>query len=185
MVLGGCGFNTLKLLQKVRKKNPQAFIVFKPHPDVLSGNRKGLKDENIILKYCDEIIKNVSIDSAIQACDEVHTITSTSGFDALLRGKKVFTYGIPFYAGWGLSNDLQFCIRRTRKLNLEELVAGVLILYPRYIDPKTKNLCEVELNLDIMLKMQRDYFSKIYIKILVDIRIFLLRKIRRLIERAL
>ncbi|WP_291951246.1 capsular polysaccharide biosynthesis protein [Campylobacter sp.] len=185
MVLGGCGFNTLKLLQKVRKKNPQAFIVFKPHPDVLSGNRKGLKDENIILKYCNEIIKNVSIDSAIQACDEVHTITSTSGFDALLRGKKVFTYGMPFYAGWGLSNDLQFCIRRTRKLNLEELVAGVLILYPRYIDPKTKNLCEVELNLDIMLKMQRDYFSKIYIKILVDIRIFLLRKIRRLIERAL
>ncbi|EAI5466348.1 capsular polysaccharide biosynthesis protein [Campylobacter lari] len=182
MILGGAGFDTLKLLQSVRETNENAFIVFKPHPDVLSGNRKGLKDKNIILKYCDEIIENVSIDSAINASDEVHTITSTSGFDALLRGKKVVVYGKPFYAGWGLTMDLHEIPRRTRVLSLEELVAGVLILYPRYIHPKNKNLCEVELALDIMLKMQKDYFSKFYLRWFIDIRIYILRKIRRLIE---
>ncbi|MCV3546823.1 capsular polysaccharide biosynthesis protein [Campylobacter lari] len=182
MILGGAGYDTLKLLQSVRKVNENAFIVFKPHPDVLSGNRKGLKDKSIILKYCDEIIENVSIDSAINACDEVHTITSTSGFDALLRGKKVVVYGKPFYAGWGLTSDLYEIPRRTRVLSLEELVAGVLILYPRYIHPKSKNLCEVELALDIMLKMQKDYFSKFYLRWFIDIRIYILRKIRRLIE---
>ncbi|MPB47330.1 capsular polysaccharide biosynthesis protein [Campylobacter lari] len=182
MILGGAGFNTLKLLQSVRKANENAFIVFKPHPDVLSGNRKGLKDKSIILKYCDEIIEDVSIDSAINACDEVHTITSTSGFDALLRGKKVVVYGKPFYAGWGLTSDLYEIPRRTRVLSLEELVAGVLILYPRYIHPKSKILCEVELALDIMLKMQKDYFSKFYLRWFMDIRIYILRKIRRLIE---
>ncbi|EAJ6134976.1 TPA: capsular polysaccharide biosynthesis protein [Campylobacter lari] len=182
MILGGAGFDTLKLLQSVRKANKNAFIVFKPHPDVLSGNRKGLKDKSIILKYCDEIIEDVSIDSAINACDEVHTITSTSGFDALLRGKKVVVYGKPFYAGWGLTSDLYEIPRRTRMLSLEELVAGVLILYPRYIHPKSKNLCEVELALDIMLKMQKDYFSKFYLRWFIDIRIYILRKIRRLIE---
>lgn len=182
MILGGAGFDTLKLLQSVRKANENAFIVFKPHPDVLSGNRKGLKDKSIILKYCDEIIEDVSIDSAINACDEVHTITSTSGFDALLRGKKVVVYGKPFYAGWGLTSDLYEIPRRTRVLSLEELVAGVLILYPRYIHPKSKNLCEVELALDIMLKMQKDYFSKFYLRWFMDIRIYILRKIRRLIE---
>ncbi|EAI7261351.1 capsular polysaccharide biosynthesis protein [Campylobacter lari] len=182
MILGGAGFDTLKLLQSVRKANKNAFIVFKPHPDVLSGNRKGLKDKSIILKYCDEIIEDVSIDSAINACDEVHTITSTSGFDALLRGKKVVVYGKPFYAGWGLTSDLYEIPRRTRVLSLEELVAGVLILYPRYIHPKSKNLCEVELALDIMLKMQKDYFSKFYLRWFIDIRIYILRKIRRLIE---
>ncbi|EAK9877582.1 capsular polysaccharide biosynthesis protein [Campylobacter lari] len=182
MILGGAGFNTLKLLQSVRKANENAFIVFKPHPDVLSGNRKGLKDKSIILKYCDEIIEDVSIDSAINACDEVHTITSTSGFDALLRGKKVVVYGKPFYAGWGLTSDLYEISRRTRVLSLEELVAGVLILYPRYIHPKSKILCEVELALDIMLKMQKDYFSKFYLRWFMDIRIYILRKIRRLIE---
>ncbi|WP_173776756.1 capsular polysaccharide biosynthesis protein [Campylobacter lari] len=182
MILGGAGYDTLKLLQSVREASENAFIVFKPHPDVLSGNRKGLKDKDIILKYCDEIIENVSIDSAINACDEVHTITSTSGFDALLRGKKVVVYGKPFYAGWGLTQDLHHISRRTRVLSLEELVAGVLILYPRYIHPKSKNLCEVELALDIMLKMQRDYFSKFYLRWFMDIRIYILRKIRRLIE---
>lgn len=182
MILGGAGFDTLKLLQSVRKANENAFIVFKPHPDVLSGNRKGLKDKSIILKYCDEIIENVSIDSAINACDEVHTITSTSGFDALLRGKKVVVYGKPFYAGWGLTMDLHQIPRRTRVLSLEELVAGVLILYPRYIHPKSKILCEVELALGIMLKMQKDYFSKFYLRWFMNIRIYTLRKIRRIIE---
>ncbi|EAK7323357.1 capsular polysaccharide biosynthesis protein [Campylobacter coli] len=182
MILGGAGFDTLKLLQSVRAANKDAFIVFKPHPDVLSGNRKGLKDKSIILKYCDEIIENVSIDSAINASDEVHTITSTSGFDALLRGKKVVVYGKPFYAGWGLTSDLHKIPRRTRVLSLEELVAGVLILYPRYIHPKSKNLCEVELALDIMLTLQKDYFSKRWLKILIDFRIFMLRKIRRIGE---
>lgn len=182
MILGGAGFDTLKLLQSVRATNKDAFIVFKPHPDVLSGNRKGLKDKDIILEYCDEIIENVSIDSAINACDEVHTITSTSGFDALLRAKKVVVYGKPFYAGWGLTQDLHRISRRTRVLSLEELVAGVLILYPRYIHPKSKNLCEVELALDIMLALQKDYFSKRWLKILIDFRIFMLRKIRRICE---
>ncbi|EOI3894992.1 capsular polysaccharide biosynthesis protein, partial [Campylobacter jejuni] len=95
--------------------------------------------------------------------DEIHTITSTSGFDALLRAKKVFTYGMPFYAGWGLTKDKYRCERRIRKLSLEELVAGALIIYPRYINPKTKTLCEIEVCLDIMLNLQKAYFSKKYI----------------------
>ncbi|EAL9087146.1 capsular polysaccharide biosynthesis protein, partial [Campylobacter jejuni] len=136
MILGGFGLSTLDLLKEVRSKNQDAYIIFKPHPDVLSGNRVGLKDETLILEFCDEIVKDCSIDSAIKIADEIHTITSTSGFDALLRAKKVFTYGMPFYAGWGLTKDKYRCERRTRKLSLEELVAGALIAYPRYINPK-------------------------------------------------
>ncbi len=185
MILGGFGLSTLEFIKEVREKNKDAYIIFKPHPDVLSGNRKGLKDEKLILKYCDEIIQNASIDSALNLADEVHTITSTSGFDALLREKKVFTYGMPFYAGWGLTQDKYKCERRTRNLSLEELVAGALILYPRYIHPKNKNLCEVELSLDIMLKMQQDYFSKTSVRIIYNIRTFLLRKIRRLFEKMI
>ncbi|EDK22223.1 possible polysaccharide modification protein [Campylobacter jejuni subsp. jejuni CG8486] len=160
MILGGFGLSTLDLLKEVRSKNQDAYIIFKPHPDVLSGNRVGLKDETLILEFCDEIVKDCSIDSAIKIADEIHTITSTSGFDALLRAKKVFTYGMPFYAGWGLTKDKYRCERRTRKLSLEELVAGALIAYPRYINPKTKTLCEIEVCLDIMLNLQKDYFSK-------------------------
>ncbi|EPQ8993987.1 capsular polysaccharide biosynthesis protein [Campylobacter jejuni] len=182
MILGGFGLSTLDLLKEVRAKNQDAYIIFKPHPDVLSGNRVGLKDETLILEFCDEIVKDCSIDSAIKIADEIHTITSTSGFDALLRAKKVFTYGMPFYAGWGLTKDKYRCERRTRKLSLEELVAGALIAYPRYINPKTKTLCEIEVCLDIMLNLQKAYFSKKYIKLAIDFKTFMLRKIRRFYE---
>ncbi|OEV41311.1 capsule biosynthesis protein [Campylobacter jejuni] len=182
MILGGFGLSTLDLLKEVRSKNQDAYIIFKPHPDVLSGNRVGLKDETLILEFCDEIVKDCSIDSAIKIADEIHTITSTSGFDALLRAKKVFTYGMPFYAGWGLTKDKYKCERRTRKLSLEELVAGALITYPRYINPKTKTLCEIEVCLDIMLNLQKDYFSKKHIKLAIDFKTFMLRKIRRFYE---
>jgi len=76
--------------------------------------------------------------SCIDACDELHTLTSLAGFDALLRGKRVVVYGMPFYAGWGLTHDVEMhqeaAQRRTRVLTLDELVAGALLRYPLYWD---------------------------------------------------
>ena len=184
MILGGFNLSTKELIEWVRRENKDAYILFKPHPDVLSGNRKGLKDEKVILEFCDEVFKeDISIHSCLEAVDEVHTITSTVGFEAILRRKKVVVYGMPFYAGWGLSFDKRVCERRSRKLCLEELVAGTLILYPRYISIKDKNLCEIELCLDTILYLQRAYFSKKWLKIMNDFRNFSLRKIRRIYEK--
>jgi len=59
-------------------------------------------------------------------------------FTALLHDKKVFTYGLPFYAGWGLTEDWLICERRSRKRSLAELAYGVLIKYPTYLNPVTK-----------------------------------------------
>ncbi|MBZ8008045.1 capsular polysaccharide biosynthesis protein [Campylobacter sp. RM9334] len=143
---GGLGYDTLKLIKQVRAENPEAYIIYKVHPDVVAGNRKGLKDEKIILKYCDEIITDISIDSCIKACDEVHTITSTAGYDALIRDKVVVTYGAPFYAGWGLTIDKnitpKILSRRSRNLSINELIAGVIILYPRYLNPLSNKFCD-------------------------------------------
>lgn len=182
MIYGGMGMDTLELIKEVREKNPSAYILFKPHPDVLSGNRKGLKDKEMILEYCDDIVEDASIDSCIEVCNEVHTITSTAGFDALIRSKEVFVYGIPFYAGWGLTNDKHKNQRRTKLLNIYELAAGALILYPRYISPKTKKLCEVEVAFDEMLELQQKYFDVFWYRALVDAKTFALRKVRRILE---
>jgi capsular polysaccharide export protein len=127
----------LDLIRKVRSNNKEAFILYKPHPDVLSGNRAGA-DLNIIEKYADKVALDLSIFNCLKICNEVHTLTSLVGFDALIRGKKVFTYGAPFYAGWGLTVDMDKSSpafkRRKRKLTLEELVYGCLIKYPIYWD---------------------------------------------------
>ena len=144
---GANGMSNLKLLQRARENAPDAYIVFKPHPDVLVGNRVGNVLEADALKYCNRVVTEVSLDSVLSQCDEVHTMTSLVGFEALMRGIKVHTYGLPFYAGWGLSVDGETCARRKRRLNIDELVTATLILYPRYIDPKTDTLCEVEVTL--------------------------------------
>jgi capsular polysaccharide export protein len=58
----------------------------------------------------------------------------------------VTTYGVPFYAGWGLTSDLgPVPPRRTERRSLDELTAGALLLYPRYLDPVTKLPCPPEI----------------------------------------
>ena len=80
--------------------------------------------------------------------DEVHCLSSLSGFEALLRGRRVVTHGRPFYAGWGLTEDRDPPPRRGRRLPLDALVAAALILYPRYRDPVTGLPCPPEVLLE-------------------------------------
>jgi capsular polysaccharide export protein len=141
---GGDIRSNLELLRRVRAANPDAFILYKPHPDVEAGHRKGAVPEALARRFADAVIRGVSTASALDAIDELHTLTSLAGFEALLRRRKVVVYGRPFYAGWGLTTDLAMPFRG-RRLSLEELVAGVLILYPRYVDPATRLPCGPEL----------------------------------------
>ena len=150
----GCTFikTNLGLLQAVRHANPKAFIVYKPHPDVATGNRKGRVALKQGLQWADHVETHASVVSCIHACNELHTMTSLSGFDALLCGKPVTTYGLPFYSGWGLTTDLAgqggdvpSCFaRRTRRLSLDELVVGTLLRYPLYWDHQLKGATTCE-----------------------------------------
>lgn len=134
----------LELLKAVRADHPNAFIVFKPHPDVETGNRMGHVPPAAAEALAGLIVSDANIDACIAACDRLATMTSLAGFEALIRGKTVITYGGPFYAGWGLTQDRLSFKRRTRRLTLDMLVAGTLILYPRYIHPPTGLPCRPE-----------------------------------------
>ncbi|MET0269324.1 MAG: beta-3-deoxy-D-manno-oct-2-ulosonic acid transferase, partial [Sphingomonas sp.] len=124
---------------------PEAEIWFRPHPDVDSGLRPGAVPDEIALQHADRIVRGGGMAPLLDAVDAVHTLTSLTGFEALLRGVEVICHGTPFYAGWGLTRDLAPSPpRRSRRLQLDELVAGVLILYPRYLDPETGLPCPPE-----------------------------------------
>jgi capsular polysaccharide export protein len=144
---GGCGLvSNLELLKRVREQAPDAYILYKPHPDVLAGHRRGDIGERACLEYADEIVGTLPIASLIAMVDEVHVNTSLAGFEALLRGKGVTTYGVPFYAGWGLTCDLgPVPSRRTARPTIDELVAATLLIYPRYLDPVTGLPCPAEI----------------------------------------
>ncbi|WP_237057858.1 capsular polysaccharide biosynthesis protein [Microbulbifer sediminum] len=154
-----------ELLRAVRGLNPDAYIVYKPHPDVVAGARQGAVTGTGL---CDLEVTDIAMPQLLEQVDEVHTLCSLSGFEALLRGRKVVTYGLPFYTGWGVSEDLLLDAdslarlqeladrragqvdaaavleRRGRALEIDELVAGVLLLYPVYCDPHTGELVNAE-----------------------------------------
>lgn len=183
IILGGYNMDNLSLLQKVKEQNPDSYIIYKPHPDVVAGNREGNIPNDQLLQYCNKIITDISIDSCINWSDEIHTITSLTGFDAILRDKKVVTYGMPFYAGWGITKDYRTCSRRTRQLTKEELVAGALLLYPRYVHPSRKEYCEIELALEEIKKEQERYNNSIAYKKVTDLRNKTISTSRKLIAR--
>jgi capsular polysaccharide export protein len=144
----------LELLKAVRAANPLAFVLYKPHPDVVAGLRRQGNEEAHTAKWCDAAVVGVDMGNLLRQVDEVHTLTSLTGFEALLREKKVVCYGQPFYSGWGLTRDVLSIERRTRKLSLDELVAGSLILYPVYMDYSTGQPTTPEGAMDELLALR-------------------------------
>ena len=136
----------LALLQAVRKANPGAVILYKPHPDVEAGLRPGAVDATGL---ADMVLSGVDPAALLDQLQEVWTMTSLLGFEALVRGLPVTCLGAPFYAGWGLTRNLgPTPARRTARPDLAQLVHAALIAYPRYWDPVSRRPCPVEVALD-------------------------------------
>ena len=131
------------LVEAARRDFPDAFLIYRNHPDVTAGNRPGLLDAGA-MDAVDAVADDLDIIDCLNACDRLVTLTSLSGFEALMRGKAVTTYGRPFYAGWGLTDDRTGPFeRRGRTVSLEALMHATLIDYPLYVTP-TGWPCEAE-----------------------------------------
>ena len=132
----------LALLTAVRRANPDAIILYKPHPDVEARLRLGAVPDRDAAASADRVLTNTDPGTLLTQIDEVWTMTSLLGFEALLRNKRVVTYGAPFYAGWGLTHDLgRPPTRRVARPDLLGLLYATLIAYPRYFDPVTRLPC--------------------------------------------
>lgn len=143
----------LDLLRRVRTANPDAVILYKPHPDVEAGLRPGALLPAQLAGLADLVATGADPVALINVCDEVWTITSLLGFEALLRGRFVTCLGAPFYSGWGLTRDLgPLPLRRRQAADghplprpaLWRLVHAALVEYPRYRDPATGLPCPPE-----------------------------------------
>ena len=152
----------LALLHAVRAANPDAILIYKPHPDVEAGLRPGALTATDLASLTTAaapliLAPNADPLALIDATDEVWTMTSLLGFEALLRGKPVTTLGAPFYAGWGLTRDLAAVPARRRQAadghplprpSLAHLAHAALIAYPRYHDPVSRLPCPPEVAID-------------------------------------
>lgn len=140
--------DNLELLEIANQENENATILFKPHPDVLKGNRKNATPIEEYKKISTIVPQDANLHNLIEISDHIYTITSLSGFEALLYGKKVTCLGSPFYAHWGLTDDRQSSPhpRKKIKLTIEELVYSVLIDYPLYLNGSLEKTIEAILS---------------------------------------
>jgi len=122
------------LVEAARADHPDAFLIYRNHPDVLAGNRPGKLDASAMASV-DASADGLDIVDCLNACRRVATLTSLTGFEALMRGKAVSVYGRPFYAGWGLTDDRLAFARRTRRATVDHLILAALIHYPIYVTP--------------------------------------------------
>lgn len=158
---GSPGIKTsMGLLRAVREANPDACVVYKPHPEVAAGLRPEGTGEDQARQWCSMVVTDTAMGDLLPLVDEVHVLTSLTGFEALLRGRKVTCYGQPFYSGWGLTDDVDPVARRTRRLTVDELVAGALILYSTYISRTTGKFTTPERVLAELLAWRRDAESQ-------------------------
>ena len=148
-----------EMLAAAVKENPDADIIVKTHPDTMTGNRggyyTGLKPHDNIYTQT-EPINPISL---IKSVDKVYVCTTQFGFEALMCGKEVHVFGMPFYAGWGLTHDRQKCERRTNTRTLEEIFYIAYIIYSHYVNPDKKCRCEIEEAIDYLLELREKYNS--------------------------
>lgn len=156
-IMYGCDKNITNndLVTLAALENPEAQIIYKPHPDVLHGARQ-MKSDPQAVKGIALVLEdlNIPLSESFKTIDHVYTITSQAGFEALMRGIKVTTVGCPFYSGWGLTDDRQHNPRRKRKLSVEEVFAAAYLLYPIYFDPIHNKKIEASEAIEMLLKLK-------------------------------
>ncbi|PCM55993.1 capsule biosynthesis protein, partial [Campylobacter sp. BCW_8712] len=128
-------FKTVDMIKDAIKENPDSKIYIKIHPDVLSGKKQSDLVINSLPKECILITENFNPIVLLEFFDKVYTKTSGMGFEALMQECECICYGMPFYAGWGLTKDKLECKRRMQKRSLEEVFYAAYILYSEYFNP--------------------------------------------------
>lgn len=133
-----------QMLDAAIGENPDAQIWVKTHPDVISGKKKGyLTDLHSYGSQIRLFAEDVNPISLLSQVDKVYCVTSQMGFEALLLGKPVITFGIPWFAGWGITDDRHPDIdilkleQRRKNRSFIQLFAAAYLQYSRYINPYT------------------------------------------------
>ena len=155
------------MLEVAIKENYNADIIIKTHPDALVKNSERAKcyyssediKENVYL-----MAEEINPISLLEIVDKVYVCTSQLGFEALMLGKEVHVFGMPFYAGYGLTIDYQKCERRKNNRTLEEIFYITYINYSYYVNPEKEERCEIEEAIDYLIKLRREYFLEFNIR---------------------
>lgn len=134
IIYGGGEIKTnLDLIYEAKKENKDKRILFRPHPDMFDKEKQSELQK--IKKIAEVLDPHYSLYDSFYLADTVYVMSSLSGFEALIHGKKVVVFGTPFYSNWGLTDDRVKIERRTAKLDIATLFKVAYDIYPKYLHP--------------------------------------------------
>lgn len=145
------------MLQDAMRENPDAEILVKTHPDAMTGERKGYYDSLRADGRVFRVTAPVNPYSLLDHVSKVYVCSTQMGFEALMAGREVHVYGMPFYAGWGLTVDRQRCPRRTARRSLEEIFHVVYRSYTKWVNPCSGRVCTIDEAIDNLIRLRREY----------------------------
>ena len=93
-----------RMLEGALDEHPGLPILLKVHPDVIAG-RKGAHFDRLSAGVASRVTLlagNVHPPALFELARAVYVVTSQMGLEALMWQRPVRTFGMPFYAGWGL-----------------------------------------------------------------------------------
>ncbi|EJM77104.1 capsular polysaccharide export protein, LipB/KpsS family [Pseudomonas sp. GM55] len=140
---GLCEADFIRMLDAALAENPDADVRVRIHPDCINGHKKSCLLDAALARGVTLENRHVSWASLATRARRVYVGTSQAGLEALIQGVPVTCFGLPFYAGWGLTDDRLPIPRRQARPTLEQLVAAAYIRYCRYVDPLTDQRCDV------------------------------------------
>lgn len=135
-----------RMLLAAIAENPDAEILVKTHPDTFwekekrTGYYAHLNSTGRVRILRDPVNPYALFDLV----DTVYVGTSQMGLEALFAGKNVVTFGAPFYAGWGLTDDRQAIPHRHRARSLVEIFHYFYIWYTIYHLPDHRGPAQIE-----------------------------------------
>lgn len=147
-----------RMLEAAHDEHPGAALFLKPHPMTLAGGKHGFLSSMSRSHGVTVLDQPFSSLSLLEQADVVYTVSSHMGFEALMLGKNVRCFGLPFYAGWGLTEDERTCLRRAQRVvkqrTVVELFAAAYLLYARYVNPITGQPCSLQDSIRLLVRQR-------------------------------
>lgn len=91
---------------------------------------------------------------ALEKADAAFVHSSPVGFESLLWGTPTYAFGMPFYAGWGVTNDSLPSPERRMPLThgIAQLAYAYLVRYSRYVNPYDSSRISTEQALNLLAR---------------------------------
>ncbi|MBO6860645.1 hypothetical protein [Roseibium sp.] len=157
-----------QMLDAAARENPGAEILVRIHPEAMTGRKLGhfsTKELHNISRYSAPVAdalaggllrltpEPINPWALLEACSALYCVSSQLGFEGVMAGCTVHSFGESFYNGWGLTRDrTPKPTARRGPASLEAVFAATYFDYIHYFDPTDNTPTDFEWSTEALVR---------------------------------